>query len=95
MSDLPAATTTFLFTDIEGSTVLWERDRQAMGEAVERYLHHLGATVEAPGSILETKHEMESRLGSYCAGRSARVTETSSCSSPRWTVTGIVSPGWN
>ena len=30
MPDLPNGTVTFLFTDIEGSTVLWERDRTAM-----------------------------------------------------------------
>ena len=30
MADLPSGTVTFLFTDIEGSTPLWERDRQAM-----------------------------------------------------------------
>jgi uncharacterized membrane protein HdeD (DUF308 family) len=27
MADLPSGTVTFLFTDIEGSTALWERDR--------------------------------------------------------------------
>ena len=31
MPDLPSGTVTFLFTDIEGSTALWERDREAMG----------------------------------------------------------------
>ena len=30
MPDLPSGTVTFLFTDIEGSTALWERDRRAM-----------------------------------------------------------------
>jgi len=30
MPDLPRGTVTFLFTDIEGSTRLWERNRQAM-----------------------------------------------------------------
>jgi class 3 adenylate cyclase len=27
MHDLPSGMVTFLFTDIEGSTALWERDR--------------------------------------------------------------------
>jgi hypothetical protein len=31
MLDLPSGTVTFLFTDIEGSTRLWERDREAYG----------------------------------------------------------------
>ena len=38
MPDLPSGTVTFLFTDIEGSTALWERDRAAMAAAVERHL---------------------------------------------------------
>jgi class 3 adenylate cyclase len=36
--DLPSATVTFLCTDIEGSTALWERDRTAMAAPVERHL---------------------------------------------------------
>jgi hypothetical protein len=36
MGDLPSGTVTFLFTDIEGSTALWERDRAAMAAAVAR-----------------------------------------------------------
>jgi hypothetical protein len=30
MPELPSGTVTFLFTDIEGSTALWERDQAAM-----------------------------------------------------------------
>jgi len=32
----PSGTVTFLFTDIEGSTVRWDRDRAAMTAAVRR-----------------------------------------------------------
>ena len=38
MPDLPSGTVTFLFTDIEGSTALWERDQAAMATAVARHL---------------------------------------------------------
>ena len=38
MGDLPSGTVTFLFTDIEGSTALWERDQQAMIAVVARHL---------------------------------------------------------
>ena len=38
MADLPSGTVTVLFTDIERSTALWERDRAAMREAVARQL---------------------------------------------------------
>jgi len=36
MADLPSGTITFLFTDIEGSTSLWERDPEAMQSALDR-----------------------------------------------------------
>jgi predicted ATPase/class 3 adenylate cyclase len=35
--ELPSGTVTFLFTDLEGSTRLWEADRQAMAAAVARH----------------------------------------------------------
>ena len=38
MPEWPSGTVTFLFTDIEDSTALWERDRAAMASAVERHL---------------------------------------------------------
>jgi class 3 adenylate cyclase len=45
MMDLPRGTVTFLFTDIEGSTALWERDRAAMHTAVDRHLTLLDAAI--------------------------------------------------
>ena len=41
MPDLPSGTVTFLFTDIEGSTALWEQDQAAMRLAVDRHLELL------------------------------------------------------
>jgi class 3 adenylate cyclase len=38
MPNLPSGTVTFLFTDIEGSTRLWERDRVAMAAAVAEHI---------------------------------------------------------
>jgi predicted ATPase/class 3 adenylate cyclase len=38
MTALPSGTVTFLFTDIEGSTALWERDQEAMSAAVDRHV---------------------------------------------------------
>ena len=52
MADLPRGTVTFLFTDIEGSTALWERDRTAMANAVDRHLALLPAAIEAHGGVL-------------------------------------------
>jgi predicted ATPase/class 3 adenylate cyclase len=37
MADLPTGTVTFLFTDVEGSTALWEADPKAMGTALARH----------------------------------------------------------
>src|SRR5512133_77881 len=52
MPDLPAGTVTFLFTDIEGSTALWERDRVTMQGAVERHLTLLRSAIAAHGGVL-------------------------------------------
>jgi dihydrodipicolinate synthase/N-acetylneuraminate lyase len=38
----PTGTVTFLFTDIEGSTKLWERDAPAMQEAFARHAEGVG-----------------------------------------------------
>jgi predicted ATPase/class 3 adenylate cyclase len=51
MVDLPRGTVTFLFTDIEGSTALWERDREAMAVAVERHIALLDAAIHAYGGV--------------------------------------------
>src|SRR3712207_4804206 len=52
MVDLPSGTVTFLFTDIEGSTALWERDPSAMATAVARHLTLLRAATEAHNGVL-------------------------------------------
>src|SRR4051812_14307444 len=51
MADLPRGTVAFLFTDIEGSTALWERDRNAMVAAVQRHLALLDAAIQAHGGV--------------------------------------------
>ena len=52
MPDLPSGTVTFLFTDIEGSTALWEQDQVAMAAAVARHLTLLRAAIESHGGAL-------------------------------------------
>jgi class 3 adenylate cyclase len=37
MTELPSGTVTFLLTDIEGSTALWERLPEEMRETVARH----------------------------------------------------------
>ncbi|MEO8668898.1 MAG: adenylate/guanylate cyclase domain-containing protein, partial [Bauldia sp.] len=45
----PAETLTFLFTDLEGSTRLWEQYPEAMKGALRRHDAILQAAVESPG----------------------------------------------
>jgi predicted ATPase/class 3 adenylate cyclase len=52
MPDLPSGTVTFLFTDIEGSTALWERHRRAMAQAVEHHLTVLRSEITEHGGVL-------------------------------------------
>ena len=48
---LPVGTVTFLFTDIEGSTRLWERDAGRMWPALERHNAILGDAIRAHGGV--------------------------------------------
>ncbi len=52
---LPTGTVTFLFTDIEGSTQRWDRDRATMQEAVRRHDAILRAAItEHGGHVFKT-----------------------------------------
>jgi class 3 adenylate cyclase len=51
MPDFPSGTVTFLFTDIEGSTALWERDRAAIQAAVNRHIALLDRRSESTGVV--------------------------------------------
>ena len=52
MRGLPTGTVTFLFTDVEGSTRLWERDPEAMSQALARHDELLREAVEARGGFV-------------------------------------------
>ena len=52
MPDLPSGTVTFLFTDIEGSTALWERDQAVMILLVERHHTLLRTAIETHHGVL-------------------------------------------
>ena len=52
MADLPSGTVTFLFTDIEGSTALWERDPSEMATAVDRHFFLLREGVAAHAGVV-------------------------------------------
>src|SRR5580704_9006500 len=52
MAERPSGTVTFLFTDVEGSTRLWEADPDAMGVALTAHDEVLASAVEAGGGWL-------------------------------------------
>ncbi|MCB0003471.1 MAG: adenylate/guanylate cyclase domain-containing protein, partial [Anaerolineae bacterium] len=49
MSTLPIGTVTFLYTDIEGSTLLWEQQPAAMTAAIARHDAILRAAIDDNG----------------------------------------------
>jgi predicted ATPase/class 3 adenylate cyclase len=52
VAELPTGTVTFLFTDLESSTRLWEDHPEAMRTALARHDELLTAAVEAHGGVL-------------------------------------------
>src|ERR687889_1645166 len=52
MASPPTGTLTFLFTDIEGSTKLWERDSSVMQVALARHDEILRSTIEERGGYV-------------------------------------------
>src|SRR5215468_308120 len=53
-ADLPAGTVTFLLTDIEGSTRLWETAPEAMEVALERHNRLVAGVIEDHGGVVVT-----------------------------------------
>jgi len=65
-SGLPSGTVTLLFTDVEGSTRLWDVERDAMAAALRRHDEILrGAIEQAQGYVFKTAGD------SFCAAFSA------------------------
>ena len=52
MTRLPTSTLTFLFTDVEGSTKLWERNPEAMSKALSHHDELMRNAVEANGGFV-------------------------------------------
>jgi class 3 adenylate cyclase len=51
-SELPAGTVTFLLSDIEGSTRLWEADPEAMEVALQQHDRLLAEVIESHGGVV-------------------------------------------
>ena len=48
---LPVGTVTFMLTDVEGSTFLWESAAEAMGAAIRRHYQLLDAAIALHGGV--------------------------------------------
>jgi predicted ATPase/class 3 adenylate cyclase len=61
MAELPTGTVTFLFTDIEGSTRLWEQHSEAMRDAMARHDVLAAAVIEQhAGTLVKSRGEGDS-----------------------------------
>ena len=93
MPELPSGTVTFLFTDIEGSTRLWEEHPEAMQAALARHDAILGDAVDANGgTVVKTTGDGSTR----CSRRRATASRPRSTASwgwrrEPWGVTGPIS----
>jgi Domain of unknown function (DUF4062) len=68
-SELPVGTVTFLLTDIEGSTRLWESDPEAMEVALQRHDRLLAEVIEGHGgAVITSRGKVTVSLLSFTAG---------------------------
>jgi class 3 adenylate cyclase len=81
-SAFPAGTVTFLFTDIEGSTRLWEQYPEGMQRALSRHDDLIRAAIEGHGgNVIKTTGDgfhaaFETGLGGVAAALSAQETRS-------------------
>ena len=72
MPDLPSGTVTILFTDVEGSTRLWEQSPAAMGEALARHDALIEGIVEHHGgALVRPRGEGDSRFAVFARASDA------------------------
>ena len=91
-SNLPGGTVTFLFTDIEGSTLLWEKHPQAMQGALARHDDLMRGSVEANhGHVIKTTGDgLHAVFASASDAVAAVVTAQSALQAEAWPETGPV-----
>src|SRR5918912_3514561 len=72
MADLPTGTVTFLFTDIAGSTALWEQQPAAMRHALVRHDALVDQLVAAhQGQVVRPRGEGDSRFAVFARATDA------------------------
>src|SRR6266536_3235324 len=78
-AELPAGTVTFLLTDIEGSTRLWETVPEAMEVALERHNRLLTGVIEDHGGVVVTSRGEGDSFFAVFAGAVAAVEAAGAC----------------
>src|SRR5215211_4203982 len=89
-ADLPTGTVTFLFTDVEGSTRLWEEHPEAMQDALVRHDQIVREAIESRGGHV-VKSTGDGIVGVFEASTEsvgAAVTAQRGLSDEPWAVTG-------
>ena len=87
MTDLPTGTITYLFTDVEGSTPLWQQHPNEMKSVMARHDSLIMSTVEANGgTVVRPRGEGDSifavflrasdAVGASCAAQQLLLRET-------------------
>ena len=72
MPDLPTGTVTFLFTDVEGSTRLWEQQPLAMRQALTRHDAIIeGEVAQYAGVVVRPRGEGDSRFAVFARATDA------------------------
>src|SRR5919107_4179636 len=72
MADLPTGTVTFLLTDVEGSTALWEQHRDGMRQALIRHDALVEQiVVEHYGHVVRPRGEGDSRFAVFARASDA------------------------
>src|SRR5918998_572234 len=72
MAQLPSGTVTFVLTDVEGSTALWEEAPEAMREALARHDVLFEEAVAKHGGIhIRPRGEGDSRFAVYASATDA------------------------
>ena len=86
MTELPSGTVTFLFTDIEGSTRLWEEHPDAMRDALARHDELLREAIEAHGGyvVKTTGDGFHAAFGTADAGVVAAVAAQRALDGEAW-----------
>jgi predicted ATPase/class 3 adenylate cyclase len=90
VADLPTGTVTFLFTDLESSTRLWEQHPEAMKAALALHDELLRVAVESHGGVVvkTTGDGVHAAFGSAEAALRAAARAQVALGGERWGVTG-------